>query len=110
MIKLLFILIAIVTVVGIFIVWLIPHRAAMTVQIPTPHPALTPTPAPNPLSIQSMRKRTYPGSTITIEQTLSPTPTYNQYIASYISDGLKIYALLTVPSGEKPTEGWPVIL
>jgi dipeptidyl aminopeptidase/acylaminoacyl peptidase len=64
----------------------------------------------NPLTIQAMRMRTYPGSNITIEQTLSPMPTYNRYIASYESDGLKIYALLLVPKGTKPANGWPVII
>jgi dipeptidyl aminopeptidase/acylaminoacyl peptidase len=64
----------------------------------------------NPLTIQAMRIRTYPGSNITIEQTLSPMPTYNRYIASYESDGLKIYALLLVPKGTKPVNGWPVIV
>jgi dipeptidyl aminopeptidase/acylaminoacyl peptidase len=65
---------------------------------------------PDPLSIQQMRKQNYPGSNIAIEQTLIPTDTYNQYIASYKSAGLKIYALLTVPKGDKPKAGWPVIL
>jgi dipeptidyl aminopeptidase/acylaminoacyl peptidase len=64
----------------------------------------------NPLSIANMRKRAYPGSDLTIEQTLAPAATYRQYIASYISDGLKIYGLLTVPSGPKPSAGWPVII
>jgi dipeptidyl aminopeptidase/acylaminoacyl peptidase len=64
----------------------------------------------NPLQIIVMRKRNYPGSDIVIEKTLEPTLTYNQYIASYMSDGLKIYALLTVPKGSKPQNGWPVIL
>lgn len=64
----------------------------------------------NPLSVAAMRKKAYPGSTLTIEQTLSPGVNYQQYIASYLSDGLKIYGLLTVPSGEKPPGGWPVII
>jgi len=64
----------------------------------------------NPLTIQAMRIRTYPGSNITIEQTLSPMPTYNRYIASYESDGFKIYTLLLVPKGTKPVNGWPVIV
>ena len=62
------------------------------------------------LSIEYMRAQTYPGSEITIEQTLPSGSNYNQYIASYKSDGLKIYALLTVPQGEKPKSGWPVII
>ena len=70
----------------------------------------TPTPVPNPLSVEFMRKQQYPGSDIVIEQALTPGANYNQYIASYKSDGLKIYALLTVPMGQKPETGWPVII
>ena len=62
------------------------------------------------LSIQGMRQRSYPGSEITIEQTLEPGANYSRYIASYRSEGLKIYALLTVPLGTKPATGWPVII
>ena len=62
------------------------------------------------MTIESMRQRQYPGSQIVIEQTLAPGSNYNQYIASYQSEGLKIYALLTVPAGEKPATGWPVIV
>ncbi len=64
----------------------------------------------NPLSIDEMRKKSYPGSDLEIVQTLSDWSNYHQYIASYNSDGLKIYGLLTVPIGEKPTSGWPVII
>jgi dipeptidyl aminopeptidase/acylaminoacyl peptidase len=60
--------------------------------------------------IESMRQRDYPGSPIAIEQTLDPGANYDRYIASYRSEGLKIYALLTVPRGEKPESGWPVIV
>jgi uncharacterized protein len=71
----------------------------------------TPTQSQNtPLSIINMRKRAYPGSDLTIEQTLSPGSNYRQYIASYMSDGLKIYGLLTIPDGAKPPSGWPVII
>jgi uncharacterized protein len=64
----------------------------------------------NPLSIAAMRQKDYPGSSIIIEQTLPAKPTYNEYIASYMSDGLKIYGLLTIPKGNKPSDGWPVII
>lgn len=64
----------------------------------------------NPLSIEYMRKQEYPGSDIVIEQTLPSGSNYTRFIASYKSDGLKIYALLTVPLGEKPKTGWPVII
>ena len=35
---------------------------------------------------------------------------YDQYIVSYLSDGLRIYALLTVPRGEKPESGRPIVI
>jgi uncharacterized protein len=78
---------------------------------PTATATSTPTPIPpNPLDIEFMRKQFYPGSDMVIEQTLAPGANYNQYIASYNSEGLKIYALLTVPTGPKPKTGWPVIV
>jgi len=64
----------------------------------------------HPLSIDSLRSGDFPGSDIVIEQTLSPGSNYNRYIASYKSEGLKIYALLTVPFGEKPAGGFPAII
>jgi len=57
-----------------------------------------------------MRQRNYPGSEIKIEETLNSKNGYNQYITSYQSDGLKIYALLCVPTGNVPDGGWPVII
>lgn len=76
-------------------------------------PTLTPTATPlplNPLQIEYLRQRDYPGSDIKVEQTLAAGPNYKQYVASYLSDGLKIYGLLTVPTGQKPATGWPVII
>ena len=70
----------------------------------------------HPLSIEYMRQQTYPGSEITIEQILPAGTNYNQYIASYKSDGLKIYALLTVPqrdpsaSPQDDNKKYPVIV
>ena len=57
-----------------------------------------------------MRKQRYPGSDLVIEQTLAPGANYSRSIVSYRSDGLKILALLTVPNGEKPATGWPVVI
>lgn len=64
----------------------------------------------HPLSIESLRQGEYPGSDIVIEQTLTPGSNYQRYIVSYRSEGLKIYALLTVPNGTTPETGWPVII
>jgi dipeptidyl aminopeptidase/acylaminoacyl peptidase len=60
--------------------------------------------------IAVMREQTYPGSDLVIEQVLEPGSNYDRYIASYRSDGLKLHGLLTVPRGEKPATGWPVIV
>ena len=64
----------------------------------------------NSLQITQMRKRSYPGSIPVIEKDLGEKNDYHQYIASYLSDNLKIYGLLTVPIGKKPDAGWPVII
>mgnify|MGYP000844960454 CR=1 FL=1 len=66
--------------------------------------------APHPLTIDYLRSQDYPGSPITVEQTLAPGSNYNRYLVSYRSEGLKIYALMTVPQGEKPASGWPAIV
>jgi uncharacterized protein len=79
---------------------------------PTGTPTITPTPTAtlHPLTIQAMRLGDYPGSDITIEEILTPGDVYHRYLASYQSEGLKIYALLTIPFSEKPPTGWPVII
>jgi uncharacterized protein len=63
-----------------------------------------------PLRISEMRKRSYPGSEMVIEETLRPAATYNRYIVSYLSDGLKIRSYFTLPRGRKPAGGWPVVM
>lgn len=64
----------------------------------------------HPLAIQALREGEYPGSNITFEQELEPGINYSRYIASYKSDGLKIFGLLTIPVGENPEGGWPAII
>jgi dienelactone hydrolase len=65
---------------------------------------------PNSLSIPFLRGQTYEGSDIAIEQRLKSGPNYHSYIASYMSEGLKQYGLLTAPSGTAPATGWPAIV
>ncbi|HEX9923960.1 MAG TPA: alpha/beta fold hydrolase [Anaerolineae bacterium] len=91
--------------------------AAPPTSPPTPQPtatptaSLTPTPTPlHPLMVGFMRQESYPGSEVTIEETLEPGPNYDRYVASYLSEENKIYAMLTVPRGETPATGWPVII
>ena len=57
-----------------------------------------------------MRQGEYPGSDITIVRELTIGYNYRRYYVYYLSEGLKIYALLTVPNGEMPEGGWPGIV
>src|SRR5258705_3676206 len=83
-----------------------------TVYVQPPAPAVPSILGPilHPLQIDAMRAREYPGSDIVIERVLEPGVNYSRYYVSYLSDGLKIYALMTVPNGEKPSTGWPIII
>ncbi len=74
----------------------------------TPPP--TATPVPHPMSIIALRASEYPGSEITIAKELDRGLNYRRYYAYYLSEGLKIYALLTIPDGEAPEGGWPAIV
>lgn len=84
--------------------------APTATETPTATPPLTATPIPHPLAIDAMRARDYPGSVIIIESVLDPGVNYNRYLVSYLSEGYKIHALMTVPAGEKPPTGWPVVI
>jgi len=76
----------------------------------TPSPTPNPTATLHPMSIQALREMSFPGSVITLENELEPGANYRRYYASYQSEGLKIYGLLTIPNGEIPPEGWPAII
>jgi dipeptidyl aminopeptidase/acylaminoacyl peptidase len=62
------------------------------------------------MNILAARQTAYPGSAITIEETLEAGANYSRYIAWYESQGLRIYGLLTIPVGEMPATGWPAIV
>jgi uncharacterized protein len=81
--------------------------------LPTATATLPPTPTATPthaLMIDVMRAQSFPGSELTFERTLAPGSNYHRYLVSYLSEGNKIYALLTVPWGETPATGWPVVI
>lgn len=63
-----------------------------------------------PMFIETLRAREYPGGNFMIEETLPNGTNYRQFIASYLSEGLKIYGLLTVPTSLKPENGYPGIV
>ena len=70
-----------------------------------------PSPSTSPLSILNERGRSYPGSALTVRQTLKAARNSSrQVVVSYQSDGLRINALLTVPNGTPPRGGWPAIV
>lgn len=78
-------------------------------------PALAPQPevqAPpkEPIEIESIKERKYLASPINTQRILGNRSGNNQSIVSYDSDGFKIYALLSLPSGVAPEGGWPVII
>lgn len=62
------------------------------------------------MSIAALRAGNYPGSEIIIERELERGANYRRYYAYYLSEGLKIYALLTIPDGEMPEGGFPAIV
>lgn len=82
-----------------------PQAIEKAIQKVIPSPVFT-----HPLMISEFRKQLFPGSELVVEETLEPGSNYNRYIVSYKSEGNKIYALLTVPQGERPKTGWPVII
>lgn len=57
-----------------------------------------------------MRAGEYPGSDITIVKELAMGSNYRRYYAYYLSEGYKIYGLLTIPGGDVPPGGWPGIV
>ncbi len=61
------------------------------------HPALTPTPVPYAdMTIPYLRNRSYTSKLGTMQK-ISENASYTSYRASYDSDGLTIYGLLTIP-------------
>jgi dipeptidyl aminopeptidase/acylaminoacyl peptidase len=78
---------------------------------PTIEKTATATPTlTHPLMVEVMRQQDFPGSDIVFEETLEDGANYDRHIVSYQSEGHKIYALLTVPYGQTPETGWPVII
>lgn len=64
----------------------------------------------NELTIAALRDLEIVGSEITIEERLIAGETYWRYIVSYLSEGHRIYGLLTVPFREVPADGFKAIV
>jgi len=63
----------------------------------------------NPYLISSMKERDY-DSVIVRERQVRETGGFVSYVVSFESDGLKQYALMNVPKGQRPENGWPVVV
>lgn len=61
------------------------------------------------LTIPYLRSRSY-ASQIGERVKYQSKQSYQSYLTSYVSDGLKINGLLTIPVGQMPEEGWPAIV
>ena len=73
---------------------------------------IVPTPTPFPfenLTIPYLREQTYTSSLGSLQQ-IAANDNYTSYLTSYLSDGLKINGLLTVPTGTPPAGGFPAIV
>lgn len=92
-------------------------RPAATPSI-SPTATITPTPTPTEivfevgqeLTIDYLRDLEITGSEITVERELPANFYYRRQIVSYISEGNKIYGLLTIPYLEQPEEGYKAIV
>ncbi|OGE16893.1 hypothetical protein A2858_03130 [Candidatus Daviesbacteria bacterium RIFCSPHIGHO2_01_FULL_36_37] len=72
----------------------------------------SPAPSPFPfeeLTIPFLRNKEFKSSLGELKL-VSSNGNYTSYLTSYTSDGLKINGLLTKPSGEMPSGGWPAIV
>jgi uncharacterized membrane protein/fermentation-respiration switch protein FrsA (DUF1100 family) len=63
-----------------------------------------------PYSITALSNRNYQKSDITIEKQVPASGNFRSFIVSFISDGLKEYALMNIPNANKPANGFPVLI
>jgi dipeptidyl aminopeptidase/acylaminoacyl peptidase len=61
------------------------------------------------LTIPYLRQKKYPSSMGGLQEDYSGQQ-YTAYLTSYLSEGLRINALLTKPTGDMPKGGWPAII
>ncbi|MGE5042349.1 MAG: alpha/beta hydrolase family protein [Candidatus Levyibacteriota bacterium] len=73
-----------------------------------PHISVTPVPYEN-LTIPFLRQKQYPATLGSLVEDYAGSG-FTAYLTSYTSEGLKVNALLTKPSGDIPKGGWPAII
>src|SRR3989338_5529084 len=82
------------------IIGLIPN--SMTTASPTPFPF-------QEMTIPYLRSRSYESKLGELRQ-VSQNSDYASYLTNYSSDGLRINGLLTIPTGTRPSGGWPAVV
>ncbi|MBD3238907.1 MAG: alpha/beta fold hydrolase [Candidatus Moranbacteria bacterium] len=65
---------------------------------------------PHPMAIQSLREKNYTAGDLKVEKTLEDGLNFHRHVVSYVSEGLKIYGLLTVPKSPMPENGFPTVV
>lgn len=63
----------------------------------------------NPYLIKSLQSRSYDSDLIT-QRPVRETSRFTSSVVSFLSDGLKQYALINIPKGSTPNGGWPVVI
>lgn len=63
-----------------------------------------------PYSITALSNRSYQKNEITIEKQVPASGNFISYVISFMSDGLKEYALMNIPDTTKPAEGFPILI
>jgi len=87
-----------------------PTAAVTAIPTASATPLASPTPTAHPLQIRWLRERQYAAAPLLTETVLPSGAGYDRSVVSYLSDGLRIRALLTVPQGAPPATGWPVVV
>ncbi len=64
----------------------------------------------NPLSMEALRGRSYPPSTIVVERKIAQGELFDTAIVSYESESLVLFALMKTPVGPPPAGGFPVLI
>lgn len=62
------------------------------------------------LAIDELRRRTYGSEFIWLQELPNANSKFSSHLASYISDGLRVYARIDIPSKAAPKQGYPVVL
>ncbi len=64
----------------------------------------------SPISIDYLRSINISSEKVKIEEELTNGSNYKRYIVSYLSEGNRVYGLLTIPIENEPVNGFPAII